>query len=182
MNITTTKKLASGLIFLLLGIGIVVLAGLTIQQSFLESRLFAVGVRFQEFPDLAKNFWRGETSIPLGLQPTRYYSDAFPLAGRLYLPFGPLPAVIFMPLVWLAGDIFPTLTVTFLLIVLAGGLMFGLAQQQGLKKKDALWIAGAYALGSALTPLAIPLFTSWSVQLLASVFFAGRIIRTFFAT
>ncbi|MBU0625718.1 hypothetical protein KKF05_05255 [Patescibacteria group bacterium] len=179
MNITTTKKLASGLIFLLLGIGIVVLAGLTIQQSFLESRLFAVGVRFQEFPDLAKNFWRGETSIPLGLQPTRYYSDAFPLAGRLYLPFGPLPAVIFMPLVWLAGDIFPTLTVTFLLIVLAGGLMFGLAQQQGLKKKDALWIAGAYALGSALTPLAIPLFTSWSVQLLASVFLLAALYAHF---
>jgi uncharacterized membrane protein len=169
-DIITIKRRCWAGIFILLAAILISLAGYFIFQNLANSDSFTIGIRFQECPDMAKSFWRGELSIPSELQPTRYYSDIFPLNDKLFLPFGPLPALIFMPFVLLSGAIFPTTVITFLFIALAGILIFKIARWHGLKENESIWIAAAYALGSALTPLAIPLFTSWSVQLFANVF------------
>lgn len=67
--------------------------------------------------------WSGETEITAETLKTRVYSDVILHDGRLQLPFGPVPAAIFLPLALLPDDVFPTLTITLSLLTTAVGLV-----------------------------------------------------------
>ncbi|MEA3249388.1 MAG: hypothetical protein U9Q03_03460 [Patescibacteria group bacterium] len=145
-------------------------AGFMVQMSLAETRISEYGVRFQEFPDYAHALIQGETGITADKLDTRLYSDIIMYGNRLHFPFGPVPVALFLPFALLPGDGFPTLAITFLLLAATGALAFRIAKSRGLTERDALWIAAAYSLGSAVAPLAIPVANSWLVILIANVF------------
>ena len=157
-------------VFIVLTALLIAFAGFVVQLSLADAPMSEFGVRFQEFPDLARSMLRGETGIPLDRLETRVYSDVILHDGHLQLPFGPVPVAVLLPLALLPSAIFPTLSVTFLFLAAAGALIFRIARLRGLSENDAAWIAVAYSLGSAVAPLAIPLANSWFVLLIANVF------------
>lgn len=157
-------------VFVLLAILSAGFLGLKTDETIQDSRIAKDGIKFQEIPNLARNFWAGRAWIPIEQLDGRSYSDAFVWNKKIYLPFAPMAIIAYMPLVLLTEDTFPVMAFTFPLLLIAGWLIFLIAREYGMRAKNAIWVGLAYSLGSSLAPLAIPLYASWSVILLANIF------------
>ncbi len=158
------------IVFFVLAASVIALAGFAVQTKVREAEVARWGVRFQEFPDFAGALLDGSVGIPAVRLRDRLYTDVILHEGRLQLPFGPVPVMLFLPLAAFPCDVFPTLSVSFLLLAATTLLVHRIARSHGLRDRDAAWIAAAYSLGSAVTPLAIPIPNSWLVLLIANVF------------
>jgi hypothetical protein len=124
----------------------------------------------QEYPDLARGFLRGSLGLEAPGGASRVWRDVSPFGGKVYLPFGPLPAAFFLPLAAAFDGEAPVGALSAAVLIAAAVLTHRIARAVGLDRSSAGWMAAAYAVGSAFFPLALGNLTSWLAIAIANVF------------
>jgi len=132
---------------------------------------------------LAEAFLNGSLSL-LRTPPTNH--DLSVYNGKLYLYWGPMPAICLMPLVSLFGTDWSDAWLTIVLAALNNAACFFLLRTttsfHGLATSRILLLTLAYGFGSPLTPLAFD-GTVWFVgQLFANFFLLMAVAMTFHPT
>ncbi len=103
--------------------------------------------------------------------------------GRLYLYWGPMPAVVLMPVVYLFGANWPDIWISLTLAALNIGAVFLLLETtrdlHGLSRMRSILLAVTFGFGSPCLPLAID-GTVWYVgQLFATLFLTSGVTLSF---
>lgn len=129
---------------------------------------------------LAEAFLKG--SLALVSQPPTTL-DLSQFGGKLFLYWGPVPAIMLMPIVWLLGVHWPDVWLTIALATLSTTLAFVLLRQtkrlHGLSHASIAILTFTYGFGSPQYPLAVD-GTVWFVsQLFTSVFLTSALICLF---
>lgn len=129
---------------------------------------------------LAEAFLRG--SLSLVTQPPTTL-DLSQFQGKLFLYWGPIPAVMIMPLVWFLGinwsDVWLTIALATISTTLAYVLLRRFGTIHGLSHSKIMLLTFTYGFGSPQYPLAVD-GTVWFVsQLFTSVFLTSGLICLF---
>lgn len=141
---------------------LVILIGL----SFFASR-FSPAPPQTHFVDLAYAFLQGQLHLS---SPIRIFDDYALFHERVYVYFGPLPAILLTPLVLLFGQRFPQEALMPVFVVSSLFLLYRLARLSGLKKPNCLWLATFFIFGSVYLPLSITSISSYQTQIIGVTF------------
>ncbi|MBA2381796.1 MAG: hypothetical protein H0V73_06770 [Chloroflexi bacterium] len=152
-----------------IGVGLTLLAALVYWYS---NRLF--DAHHGDFFYLADAFLHGRTSIDLKVIPKGAIGvqDVIPSGGRFYVPFGPFPAILFMPLVAVFGPVTADQWESGINAVLAA-VVVGLAW----------WALGRYGVRRLLDRLLLVVLLGFSTQIWwittrGGVWHTGQLIAT----
>ncbi len=128
-----------------------------------------VFIQHSHFTDLAYSLIHGKLAL---FQPVSYSSwqDAAYFKGDYYVYFGPVPALLLIPLVVIWGQA----TSQQILVLIAGIINFFLAlkigMKLGLKLLSAVWVATAFIFGSVYLFLTLVNISAYLVQVVGFTF------------
>jgi hypothetical protein len=134
-------------------------------------------VNGQEYADLARGFLRGVPWLVVPDGAVHPSHDLAPFRGKLHLPYGPLPAFLYAPFVPFFPTHMPVGILGGIVVWLVFALAVRLAAAAGVPKRDAFWLAAAYAFGSAVLPLTLGLYSSWFAAIIANVFLLAALVE-----
>ena len=117
------------------------------------------------FVHLAQSLLKGRFSL-VELSPD--LTDLSYFNGQYFLPFGPLPAIILTPFVWVFGANFQESLLKIPLTVLNFWLVYQIAKSLNLSKTASVWLAIFYIMGSVYLPLTLIPFSANLSQIVAN--------------
>lgn len=131
-------------------------------------------IQHSHFSDLAFSFLHRQLSLP---QPILYTSwqDSANFGGKLYVYFGPVPALLLLPAVAAFGQSFNQQFLTLILGLVNFYLLFKLAQALGLKNTDACWLTLAVIFGSVYLFLTLVNISAYLVQITGFTFLTAAL-------
>ena len=120
----------------------------------------------RQYSRLAESFLEGRLSLlPTALNS---WADTAPFQGHHYSPFGPLPAVLIMPLVWLGY--YHQGLLSFVVSLAVFYLCFRLARTVKYSANEALWFALAFCFATSFIGVAALACSTFFAHVLAVMF------------
>jgi 4-amino-4-deoxy-L-arabinose transferase-like glycosyltransferase len=122
---------------------------------------------YNYFTRLADSFINGkywlDTSLP-------WLNELVPYNGKFFVPYPPMPAIVFMPFIFLFGNSFPQQYLAHLLGAGISVIFYLLAKKLYKKTTTAIWISLLAGLGNII----------WFLSAVGSSWYLGQVTASFF--
>ncbi|MEK7202948.1 MAG: glycosyltransferase [Patescibacteria group bacterium] len=130
----------------------------------------------QHFSYLANAFLEGR----LDLKNIPPMIDIASFAGKTFVYFGPIPAILLMPAVAIFGLNFHQQWLSLIFTIINFYLIFKLSNKLGIAKKiDAFWLAFFYIFGSVYLFVSFSLYSAYLPQVIGTTFFLLALLNFF---
>lgn len=117
--------------------------------------------------DLAYSFLRGRLDL---VPPIRVWNDYAVFHNKFFIPYGPLPGILFMPFVFVFDLDFPQqIIIPFISLITFIGI-YKTARNIGVTSPNALWLATFFIFGTIYLILSLTTITSYNIQVLGLLF------------
>lgn len=118
---------------------------------------------------LAKSFLQGKLDLPIPL-PNTVIGDVASFKNKYYVYFGPVPAILLMPVVAVFKEPPSQHILGLLFIFLDLFLLYKIAKKLGLSKNNSFWLSLFFVFGTIFSSLGLTNITSYQVQIIAVSF------------
>lgn len=118
---------------------------------------------------LANSFLQGRLDLPVPL-PNTVIGDVAFFKNKYYVYFGPVPAVLLLPIVAIFKESSSQHILGLIFICLDFFLLYKIAKKMGLKKQNSFWLSLFFIFGTILSSLGLTNITSYQVQIVAVSF------------
>lgn len=124
--------------------------------------------------DLANAFLYGRSDL---IQPVRVWNDYAVFHNKFFIHYGPLPGVLFMPLVFLFGLDFPQQIIIPLLSLITAIGIYKIMRNLDVVSPSALWLVTFFIFGTIYLILSLTTITSYNIQVLGLMFLVLAILE-----
>ncbi len=127
---------------------------------------------------LAKSFLQGRLDLPIPL-PDTVIGDISFFKNKYYIYFGPVPAILLIPIVAVFKEPPSQHILGLFFIFLDLFLLYKIAKKLGLSKNNSFWLSLFFVFGTIFSSLGLTNITSYQVQIIAVSFLICSIYEFF---
>ncbi len=118
---------------------------------------------------LAKSFLQGKLDLPIPL-PNTVIGDVAFFKNKYYIYFGPVPAILLIPIVAIFKEPPSQHILGLIFILLDLFLLYKIAKKLGMKRQNSFWLSLFFVFGTIFNSLGLTNITSYQVQIIAASF------------
>jgi hypothetical protein len=119
---------------------------------------------------LAESFLKGRSDLDVSDDEARTLIELVPHAGKYYVVYPPMPAVLLMPFVFYFGKTFPTSALSILLAACSVALTYVLLRRYGIPIQVSNWVTTLFGFGTCFWYTSLN-GSSWYLAHVTAVFF-----------
>lgn len=133
-------------------------------------------VQDKHFVKLAQSFLKNDLFLSPFNLPDGDFAD---YNGKQYLFFGPTPSIILTPLVFIYGENFPQMFLSFTSLIITFLVIFQLCRALKYNHYDAFWLAIFFVFGTVFYFVSLVNISAYVVQSVAMTFFVLALLEYF---